>query len=82
MTAITITGFPATTCGHHTIQTDKGNLLIHASDLSGLVEPNFDDMKNAFLICLKDRYMDLRIGPPAKTHAAALAALVGEVVRI
>jgi len=69
-------------CNHRIVQTSLGDFTIHLSQITDADPRGLAELTEVAIVVLKHQYLTLRAGPPAKTHAQALAAMVGFVVRI
>ncbi len=78
----TIQSIPAATCNHREIVFDVGTLKITTADIADAKPGDFEGLKEAVLIIVRHQYWTIRTGPPTKTHAQAMMALVGFTVRI
>lgn len=82
MPDITINGMTGGACNHRVVNTSAGDFTIHLSQITDADPRGLEELLDAAIIILKHQYLTLRAGPPTKTHAQALAAMVGFVVRI
>ena len=66
--------------GHRTVQTDLGNVILNESDLINARADSFAELKEDAIVILRHQYLTRRAA--GRTHAQALADMVGFVVRL
>jgi hypothetical protein len=67
-------------CGHKTLETDKGKIAFHISELEDAKAEQFEAVKPEIILAVRRKYQDSRAA--GSTSAVALSELIGITVRI
>lgn len=81
---VTINSIETSTCNHRTLNVTidghQRDITIHANDITEALPESLDEFREAFLLVLRHQYKTRRAA--GRTHAQAVADLVGFTVRV